>query len=95
MKLKEFFNHKWEDGCIEELSFINDNLKLKIKDWKEVSHEIMFSNVFSLKLYNYLEEDISHVNIQKKENDTIIVFYSAWEEKEILMFEFDTDSEYL
>ena len=89
MKLTEFFNHKWEDACIQELLFRKDNLKLKIKDWKEVSHDIMFSNVFNLKLDNYLEEDISHISYEKKENVTIVVFYSAWEEKEILKFEFD------
>lgn len=93
MSIKEFLEYRWEDSRINGLIFDKDLLKLSIKDWREAIKRIEFDNVFELHLSDYYDEDISHININKEnENKLTVSFYSAWKEQEILKFSFELHS---
>lgn len=86
MELSVFLNSKWEDSKITRLYFYNNYLKISLTDWKELTHDIEFTNVYALKIQDFLEEDISHISYEKSDEGLSISFISAWDEGEIVTF---------
>ena len=96
-KIIQFLSHNsWADAQILELLYDNNNLNLKIENYKGEIFTFMFENIYQLSFQNYLNDDISEIkysfSIEDKDDVCKVSIISASTDNEILSFSFFVDS---
>lgn len=75
------------DGHIVELQISSELVRVIIKDWKEITHTLVFKNVIGIEAYSPENIDLSHIKVIHQ-SDAIKKVCSLVEESELEISEY-------